>query len=83
MKKLIFIITFLLTIVYAQTEYNPFASIGKSSKVVTLSNGEYKEIYGGDSLKRIGDILFNTKTNKIEKFLEPNDTTYTFNLKKE
>ena len=55
---------------------NPYASIGKEAKVLTLSNGRYTEFFDNDTLQRIGSVMFNTVTNKIEYFIDENDTAY-------
>ena len=52
---------------------NPYASIGKEAKVLTLSNGRYTEFFDNDTLQRIGSVMFNTVTNKIEYFIDEND----------
>lgn len=75
MKKLLFFISLMPLASFAQKDYNPFEAIGKKVTVVTLSNGRYKETYGGDTVKRIGNVMFDIRTNKIVKFLEENDTT--------
>ncbi len=82
--KTTLIYPFLLTsfIAFSQEKYNPFEGIGKSTEVVTLSNGKYKEIYGGDTLKRIGSVIFDTKNNKVVQFLAEDDTV-TMVVKKE
>ena len=75
MKKLLFFISLMPLASFAQQDYNPFEAIGKKVTVVTLSDGRYKETYGGDTVKRIGNVIFDIRTNKIVKFLEENDTT--------
>lgn len=50
-------------------DYNPFKSIGKKGKVLTLSKGKYVEFFDTDSVQRIGTVLFNIRTKKIVKLL--------------
>jgi len=55
---------------------NPWESIGKpSTQILTLSDGRYPEIFENDTLRKIGSIIFNTRANKIEYFIEQ-DTLY-------
>ena len=75
MKKLLLLVGLMPLASFAQQDYNPFEAIGKKVTVVTLSNGRYKETYGGDTVKRIGNVMFDIRTNKVVKFLEENDTT--------
>lgn len=77
MKKIL-IISALSVIVFsakAQTDFNPFESIGKKGKMLTLSNGKYIEVEMYDSLQRIGSVVMNMNTGKIYKLL-PIDTVY-------
>lgn len=77
MKKIIIPALLFSVQCFAQSNiYNPYASIGKEAKVLTLSNGRYAEFFDSDSLQRIGSVMFNTATNKIEYFLKEVDTTY-------
>lgn len=57
------------------TAQNPFKSIGKKGKVVTLSDGKYDEVTSYDSLQRIGSVIVNIRTKKIIHFIEI-DTVY-------
>ena len=51
--------------------FNPFASIGQKPKgYLTLSNGYYDENFVNDTLRRIGSVVFNTITNKIDRFIK-------------
>lgn len=58
---------------YAQNG-NPFASIGKQRKILTLSHGKYVEVYSNDSLQRIGSVVMNMNTGKVQEFLDANET---------
>lgn len=77
MKKIISIAIFAFSvqITFAQNP-NPFKSIGKPApEFLSLSNGKYPEIFENDTLRKIGSVMFNTRTNKIEYFIET-DTMY-------
>jgi hypothetical protein len=54
--------------VFAQSE-NPFASIGKKGKILTLTKGQYDETFDADSIQQIGSSLINVHTMKIVKLL--------------
>lgn len=66
---LILLPVFALTATDAQ-KYNPFKSIGKKEKIVTLSKGKYVEVFDYDTIQRIGTVLYNTKTKKIVRLLD-------------
>lgn len=74
MRTLIFLIGFSFSVVQA-TAQNPFQSIGKSGKLLTLSNGKYDEVTSYDSLQRVGSVIVNIKTKRIVMFLQV-DTVY-------
>lgn len=77
MKKLItFCIAITLTFfVKAQKDFNPFESIGKEGKMLTLSNGKYIEVEMYDSLQRIGSVIINRNTGEIHELLPIEDTS--------
>jgi hypothetical protein len=50
-------------------DYNPYKSIGKKAKILTLSKGKYVEFFDTDSIQRIGTVMFNIRTKKIVKLL--------------
>jgi len=54
---------------------NPFESIGKKGKIITLSNGKYVEVYSNDSLQKIGSVVMNMNTGEVYEFLQI-DTIY-------
>lgn len=54
---------------------NPFKSIGKPGKVVTLSKGKYDEVTSYDSLQRVGSVIVNMRTKQIVQFIQI-DTVY-------
>jgi hypothetical protein len=53
---------------------NPFESIGKKGKILTLSNGKYVETFDYDSVERIGSVLINIRTRKVVRLLKSNLT---------
>lgn len=56
-------------------DINPFESIGKKGKILTLSNGKYTEVHINDSLQRIGSVIVNMNTSTIYELLDI-DTLY-------
>ncbi len=50
-------------------DYNPYKSIGKKAKVLTLSHGKYVEFFDTDSIQRIGTVMFNIRTKKVVRLL--------------
>lgn len=50
-------------------DYNPFKSIGKKAKILTLSKGKYVEFFDYDTIQRIGTVLINIQTKKVAKLL--------------
>jgi hypothetical protein len=70
--KVIFsaIITLFLSTLTMAQDYNPYQSIGKKGKILTLSKGRYVEAFDDDSVQRIGTVLFNIRTKKIVKLLD-------------
>ncbi len=62
------------TAAMAQT-YNPYQSIGREARVLTLSNGKYEEFFDTDTLEVIGSAILNTKTMRVIGFVVP-DTLY-------
>ena len=76
MKKGVLLIQFLFFGIASFIAQNPYADIGKTTEVLTLSNGKYQEIIPNDTLVRIGTVLFNTQTEEIAAFL-PDDSTNT------
>lgn len=49
---------------------NPFASIGKTAKVHTLSGDKYTETFDDDVLQRVGTVVIDRRTKKIVKLLD-------------
>ncbi|MBX2949284.1 MAG: hypothetical protein KF704_08390 [Crocinitomicaceae bacterium] len=77
MKKLI---TFIGLIILSfslkgQKDFNPFESIGKEGKMLTLSDGKYIEVEMYDSLQRIGSAIINRNTGEIHELLPIDDTS--------
>lgn len=60
----------LLAVFCHAQDHNPYKSIGKKGKIVTLSNGKYDEVFDTDSIQRIGTVLINIYTKKVVKFLD-------------
>ena len=58
----ILIFTILILGYNGHSQINPFKEIGQEVEVLTLSNGKYQEDYYNDTLRRMGDIIFNTIT---------------------
>jgi hypothetical protein len=75
MKIKTLIIAFSLLILDSISAQTPFESIGQEAEFLTLTNGKYPEVFENDTLQIIGDVVFNTVTNKIEYFIE-RDTSY-------
>ena len=77
MKKAPFFLLFCLFILRGPltplTAQNIYQSIGKTTEVLTLSNGQYQEIFPNDTIVHIGSVLFNTVTHKIVAFVESNE----------
>ena len=44
---------------------NPYSSIGKAGKIVTLTKGGYEEFFDEDSVQRIGSAFINLNTMKV------------------
>jgi hypothetical protein len=65
----------LSTIICRAQGDNPFESIGKKGKILTLSNGKYVETFDYDSIERIGSVLINIRTRKIAHLLK-SDLTF-------
>jgi hypothetical protein len=51
---------------FAQSN-NPYQSIGKKAKVLTLSKGQYDEFFDQDSIQQIGTALVNIRQMKVVK----------------
>src|SRR6266700_5266496 len=49
---------------------NPFQSIGKKGKILTLSKGKYEELFDQDSIQQIGTALVNIYQMKLIKLLK-------------
>jgi hypothetical protein len=69
--KFLFILPFvtLFAIVAKAQDNNPYKSIGKKGKVLTLSKGKYDEFFDTKNVQRIGTVLFDIRTKKIVKLL--------------
>ncbi len=84
MKKTVLFMTFFALILRGvTTAQNPYESIGKKAKVLTLSNGKYQEIFTNDTIVPIGSVMYNRVTGDIVAFLT-RDTMYAeYNLEPE
>lgn len=71
MKKIsLYSVLFCATINISQAQ-NPFASIGKKTKpMLTLSNGRYEEHFENDSIRQVGSVMVNIKSEKIVAFVD-------------
>lgn len=65
----------LLLLTVAAYSQNPYQSIGKEVKVLTLSGGKFKEFHPNDSLRRVGSVIVNVRTKEVYQFIEE-DTLY-------
>jgi hypothetical protein len=75
MKKLIILILVFISC-NSFSQVNPWESIGKEApEILTLTNGEYPEIFENDSIRIISGIVYNTITKKVIGFVEK-DTLY-------
>ena len=70
--KPIFTILFCLlaVLMLPAQDKNPFQSIGKKGKIITLTNGKYEELFDQDSIQQIGTALVNIRQMKVVKLLE-------------
>ena len=76
MKKIFLLTLFFLQILRGvTTAQNPYESIGKTTEVLTLSNGKYQEFFPNDTIVRIGSVLFNRLTNEVVAFLTEKDSS--------
>ena len=76
MNRISFLLIPLLLIAISATaqETNPYKSIGKKGKIVTLSNGKYVEVFDYDSVQRIGSVMFHIYHKKIVGLLNTDST---------
>lgn len=75
-KSILTLILLTSCLTAAGQDYNPFESIGKKAKVLTLSNGKYVEFFDMDTIQRIGSVMFNIRQKKIVRLLNA-DSTFT------
>jgi len=69
MKQILFSFFVLFSITAIGQNNNPFESIGKESAMLSLSNGRYEEVFKNEKLRRVGSVMMNTETMKIDHFL--------------
>lgn len=65
----------LCSIVPLAAQHQPYAELGITTEVLTLSNGKYQESFTNDTLVRIGSVLFNHITGEVVSIVLQ-DTTY-------
>lgn len=65
--SLLFLLLFTCCVSFAQL--TPFAKYGDSSKVLTISNGKFQEVFYYDSIVRIGSVVLNIKQRKVSHFI--------------
>ena len=58
-----------LSFAAAAQDYNPYKSIGKKAKILTLSKGKYVEFFDYDTIQRIGTVMYNIRSKKIVRLL--------------
>ncbi len=68
-----FFLLFITLSSFAQNQ-NPFASIGKKGKILTLTKGNYDEFFDKDSIQQIGSSLINIHTLKVVKLLTADES---------
>jgi hypothetical protein len=56
---------------FLKAQDKSFKANGFDIKVQTLSNGKYSEFFDQETIVEIGTVLFNTETEKIVGYLEP------------
>lgn len=83
MKNLLLTLLVLFSISAVAQNDNPFASIGKVGEVQTLSNGRYEEVFKNETLRRVGSVMMNTETMKIDHFLTEEELKECQNLETE
>ena len=57
---------------------NPYERLGVQSDPLTLSQGRYQEFFPNDTLVQIGPVIFNTITQKVVGFVEPDSSGLDF-----
>lgn len=72
MKKLL-LLTSLALVFKTVTAQNLYASIGKETPMLTLSEGIYQEFIPNDTIIEIGTVLFNRVTNEVVRFIGPQE----------
>jgi len=65
-------VTTAMSCLFAQTTKNPFSELGYKKQVMyTSSKGEFEEFHGNPDVIEIGSVYFNTKTNKVVGYVNP------------
>ncbi len=65
MKKLIWLPLVILLATVTQAQDNPYESLGIDVKVITLSNGKYKEFFDDERFVQIGNIVYDIEEKKL------------------
>ncbi|TXJ22292.1 MAG: hypothetical protein E6Q24_21235 [Chitinophagaceae bacterium] len=65
---------FMSAIVIAQNR-NPFESVGKKGKILTLSKGHYEELFDQEDVQQIGTALVDIRQMKVVKLLTEQEGT--------
>jgi len=76
--KLLILLLYLFTTSYGQNF--PWKKYGLNPKVMTLSNGKYKEFHDMETVVQIGSVYLNTKTHKIVGFVKKDTTSKVMNM---
>jgi RHS repeat-associated protein len=59
---------------YSQNSQDIFKQNGYKKEMLTLTKGKFKETFYIEEIMQVGTVLINTKTNKVVKFLEEDNT---------
>ncbi len=59
---------------------NVYGLFGKKTDMIAVSNGNYVELFENDTLRRIGSVMFNNITHKVEYFILKGDEKYSAQL---
>ena len=69
---LLLAVTTAVSCLFAQTTKNPFSELGYKKQIMyTSSKGEFEEFHDNSDVVEIGSVYFNTKTNKIVGYVNP------------
>ncbi len=71
---LLLLLLFITSLSAFPQNQNPYASIGKKVKVLTLTKGQYDETFDADSIQQIGSSLVNLRSMKVVKLLSDEES---------